>query len=320
MSDTREHPIRSSMSNANPTLLVMAAGMGSRYGGLKQLEQFGPSGETLLDYSVYDAIRAGFNRVVFVIRRDFEAVFREKVGAKFADRIDVDYVFQELDKLPSGFQIPPEREKPWGTGHAVWCAADVVKASFAAINADDFYGRDALAQMGRFLSNTGNADASPARYSMAGYRLADTLSEHGTVSRGVCEIDDAGRLVGINEVTAIASAGDGNGRTTDPEGREQALSGETIVSMNCWGFPASVFGLLDDGLREFLAQNIADPKAEFYLPAAVAEGVGRNEVIVDVLPVRSSWFGVTHRDDNPRVIEALAGLVASGEYPSNLWE
>jgi len=296
----------------------MAAGMGSRYGGLKQLDPFGPSGETLLDYSVYDALRAGFDRVVFIIRRDFEKTFRERIGARFERRIAVDYVFQDLERLPGGFTPPAERAKPWGTGHAVWCAADVVKTPFAAINADDFYGRGAFEALGAFLSRI-DPEAHPARCAMAGYRLADTLSPHGTVSRGVCTVDAAGRLVSLEEVTAIAPAGEGRGRTVAPDDSERILPADTLVSMNFWGFPPSIFALLDAGLRAFLAARRDEPKAEFYLPAAVADGVARGEATVDVLPVRSRWFGVTHREDKPRVVQEIARLVEAGEYPGNLW-
>jgi hypothetical protein len=305
-----------------PTLLVMAAGMGSRFGGLKQVEPFGPGGETLLDYSVFDAARAGFGRVVFVIRRDFEQVFRDGVGRRFEGRVAVDYVFQELTRLPGDFSPPAGREKPWGTAHAVWCAADVVHEPFAAINADDFYGRDAFAQLAGFLSHTaaGRPGAGqPIRCAMAGYRLADTLSEHGSVSRGVCEVDADGRLVAIEEVTDITAAPAGAGRARVAGGHERLLPPDTVVSMNCWGFPAMMFAPLEETLTRFLAAHGGEAKSECYLPSAVMEAVGAGIATVDVLPVRASWFGVTHRDDKPRVSAALARLVDAGEYPRALW-
>jgi hypothetical protein len=308
-----------------PSLLVMAAGMGSRYGGLKQVEPFGPGGETLLDYSVFDALRAGFGQVVFIIRRDFENVFRERVGARFEKRIAVEYVFQELARLPGGRTPPPTREKPWGTGHAVWCAAGACDGPFVAINADDFYGRDAFAQMAAYFARekTGNStEEKPARFAMAGYRLADTLSEHGTVSRGVCRVDARGKLVAIEEVSGIAAAADGGGGgrvRAAADGSERALAPDTIVSMNCWGFSPAIFPLLERGLADFLDARGGDPKAEFYLPSAVAAAIDAHEAGVEVLPVRATWFGVTHRDDKPRVVEALGKLVAGGEYPGRLW-
>lgn len=311
-----------------PTLLVLAAGMGSRYGGLKQIEPVGPAGETVLDYAVFDARRAGFGRVVFVIRRDFEEVFREKIGARYAGRMAVDYVFQSVDALPAGFSVPAGREKPWGTGHAVWCARDAVAENFAVINADDFYGADSFAQLGKFL-----AGARGPRFAMVGFQLANTLSEHGAVSRGVCVADAAGALSSITEHTGIMAAEVGAGRK---------YSGAELVSMNCWGFTPELFGALDGQLREFLGsvgaatpssrvelkrvERVASPgggidplKAEFYLPAAVSAQITRGHAVVSVLPTVSAWFGVTYREDKPRVIAAIADLVRRGVYPEKLW-
>lgn len=305
-----------------PTLLVMAAGMGSRYGGLKQVEPFGPGGETLLDYSVYDAIRAGFRRVVFVIRRDFEEIFRQKVGRRFEARVPVEYVFQSLDALPAGFKPPADREKPWGTAHAVWCARGAIDGTFAAINADDFYGCDAFAQLAGALNcekGRTRREDEVSHFAMAGYRLADTLSEHGSVSRGVCHLSATGKLAGIEEITAIEAAGGGAGRYRKPDGTTGELPADTVVSMNCWGFTSEVFALLESALIRFLEARSAEPKAECYLPACVAEGMRAGLVEVDVLPVRARWFGITHRDDKPRVVEALAKLVAEGQYPEQLW-
>lgn len=312
------------------TLVVLAAGMGSRYGGLKQIDPVGPSGETVLDYAVFDAMRAGFARVVFVIRRDFEALFREKIGARYAGKIAVDYVFQSLDALPPGFTPPPGREKPWGTGHAVWCAREAVRENFAVINADDFYGADSFAQLGKFLSGqtdtTGRAlrrdasesgrEARPAvatavpEFAMVGFRLANTLSEHGAVSRGICAAAPDGRLESIVEQTNILPAEVGAGRK---------FSGAEIVSMNCWGFTPALFSRLDARFREFLAARGGEAKAEFYLPAAVSAMIASGEATVRVLPTASAWFGVTYREDKPRVEQTIAALVSAGKYPAQLF-
>jgi len=287
------------------TLVVLAAGMGSRYGGLKQIDPVGPGGETVLDYAVFDALRAGFTRVVFVIRRDFEALFREKIGARYAGRAAVDYVFQSLDALPPGFTPPAGREKPWGTGHAVWCARAALGENFAVINADDFYGADSFAQLARFL-----AAARAGDFAMVGFRLANTLSEHGVVSRGVTAAGPDQALRSIVEHTGIAPEEVGTGRK---------FSGEEIVSMNCWGFTPALFAGLDAQFREFLTARGGEAKSEFYLPAAVSAMIGRGEARVRVLPTASTWFGVTYREDKPRVQAAIAGLVRAGLYPEKLW-
>jgi hypothetical protein len=294
------------------TLLVLAAGMGSRYGGLKQIDPVGPSGETVLDYAVFDAIRAGFTRVVFVIRRDFEAMFRDQIASKYAGRVAVDYVFQSTNELPGGFTTPAGREKPWGTGHAVWCARDAVTEEFAVINADDFYGADSFVQLANFfaVSRAGTSTESPIRLAMVGFRLANTLSEHGAVSRGVCAIDVAGQLRSITEQTGI---------TREDVGLTKSFSGEETVSMNCWGFSPAVFGLLDRQFREFLTARIGEPKAEFYLPTAISTSVERREATVQVLPTTSTWFGVTFREDKPRVQAALQAFVDAGVYPKKLF-
>ena len=297
------------------SLVVLAAGMGSRYGGLKQIDPVGPSGETVLDYAVFDALRAGFTRVVFVIRRDFEALFREQIGARYAGRATVDYVFQSIDALPPGFTPPAGREKPWGTGHAVWCARDALDGNFAVINADDFYGADSFAQLARFLDPAAGQPAPLlndrlAHFAMVGFRLANTLSEHGMVSRGVCTVDGSGALQTIVEQTGIAAEEVGAGRK---------YAGETVVSMNCWGFTPALSAGLDVQFREFLAARGAELKSEFYLPAAVSTMIARKEATVSVLPTESAWFGVTYRDDKPRVEAAIAELVRVGRYPARLW-
>lgn len=275
---------------------------------MKQIDPVGPSGETVLDYAVYDARRAGFGRVVFVIRRDFEAVFREKIGAKYAGRIGVDYAFQSPDALPPGFARAAGREKPWGTAHAVWCARERVPGNFAVINADDFYGADSFAQLAQFLAAPA-APSGPHRFAMIGFRLAKTLSEHGTVARGICTAS-GGRLRSVVERTGIAPADVGAGKE---------FSGEEIVSMNCWGFTPALFPALERQLGGFLAAHGGDPKAEFYLPAAVSALIERGEAVVEVLPTAAAWFGVTYREDKPRVESAIAELVGRGAYPAKLF-
>lgn len=293
-----------------PALLVLAAGLGSRYGGLKQMEAVGPSGETLLDYAVYDAWRAGFRRVVFVIRRDFESAFREKVCSRYADKMVVDTVFQALDDLPAGFTPPPEREKPWGTGHAVWCARQTLPENFAVINADDFYGADAFKALADFLGRQPASGPSSTSYAMVGYRLSATLSEAGTVSRGICTVGPDGFLTHITERTGIARSDIGPGGS---------LQGDERVSMNCWGFTPSLFGPLDQAFRVFLQTNGRESKAEFYLPTAVSGMIAAGAATVRMLPTTAEWFGVTHREDKGRVQAALASLVAAGAYPATLF-
>ncbi len=294
------------------TLLVLAAGMGSRYGGLKQMDPVGPSGETLLDYSVHDAVRSGFSRVVFVIRREFEEEFRENVGGRFEDRVDVGYVFQQLNDLPEGFNVPAGREKPWGTGHAIWCARSAVDSAFLAINADDFYGGGAIAGVGNFLSAQALESTS---YCMAGYRLASTLSPSGHVSRGVCEVSGQNELIHIREFSRIERTPSGIVNQED----STLFSGDERVSMNCWGFTPSVFAGLEELFAVFLAKHGTEEKSEFFIPAAVETLIQAGKAGVDVLPVESQWFGVTYREDRPAVVSALAGLVEAGQYRSPLW-
>ena len=292
-----------------PTLLVLAAGLGSRYGGLKQLDPVGPGGETLLDYSVHDALRAGFDRVVFLIRRDIEHDFRAMIGARYEGRIAVGYAFQELDDLPPGFTPQPGRAKPWGTAHAVWSARDAISAPFASINADDFYGADSFHQLGAFLSSVDPA-ARPAHFAMAGYRLDKTLSEHGTVARGICQVAPDGLLRGVEELTDLARRSNGTIASGD-----RTFSPETPVSMNFWGFNPQIFPLLENVLRDFLAQNAANEKAECYIPSAVADLVDAGVATVRVLPTNADWFGVTYREDRTRVVASIAKLVSAGTYP-----
>ncbi len=293
------------------TLVVLAAGMGSRYGGLKQVDPMGPAGETVLDYSVHDAIRAGFERVLFIIRRDFESEFRAVVGSRFEGRVRVDYVFQSLDALPAGHALPPGRVKPWGTGHAVWCAREALDGPFAVVNADDFYGAGSFARLAAFLRAAAVARAGTPEYAMVGFRLANTLSEHGAVSRGVCTVEADGLLAGIEEHTGILASEVGLAAGCK-------YAPDTIVSMNCWGFTAGFLPRLDERWREFLAAHGGSEKTEFYLPFAVNDLLRAGEARVRVLPTDDQWFGVTYREDKPRVQAAIRALVAAGAYPSPL--
>lgn len=296
------------------TLTVLAAGMGSRYGGLKQIDPVGPSGETILDYTVYDALRAGFDRVLFIIRKDFEEAFRTGVGARFAGRIAVDYAFQALTDLPDGAAVPAERVKPWGTGHAVWCAREqLAQGPFAVLNADDFYGRESLQALADFFragAKAGTAAAARPEFSMVGFRMANTLSEHGSVARGVCTLGADGLLRQIRECTGIRGEDVGPGRL---------YAADAIVSMNCWGFTPAFLPLLDAQWRAFVAKDRTTPGAEFYLPAAVDRLIAADTACVRVLPTTSSWLGVTYRDDKPRMQAALLELVRTGAYPQALW-
>jgi len=301
-----------------PTLLVLAAGMGSRYGGLKQLDPVGPSGETILDYSVFDALEAGFGRVVFVIRKDFEAEFRGRVGDTYGRHVEVDYAFQGIDALPDGFSAPPGRSKPWGTAHAIWCARERVTGPFAAINADDFYGAGAFRALADFFVDP-KPVAGPEHFAMVGFRLARTLSEHGTVSRGVCTLDGSGDLLGVEEFTGIGRESEGLVQR-GADGRVTHFRGDEIVSMNFWGFTPAVFPLLGEGFGEFLRARGREEKSEYYIPSAVAAMIGGGEARVSVLPTDSEWFGITYREDKPAVMASIARLVAAGVYPEKLWD
>ena len=298
-----------------PTLLVLAAGMGSRYGGLKQIDPMGPSGETILDYSVFDALRAGFGKVVFIIRPDFEQDFRERIAAKFAGRIDVGFAFQTIDQLPDGFTVPAGREKPWGTTHAILCARGAVETPFAVINADDFYGRDSYATLGRHLSLLSNAST---HYAMVGFTLKNTLSEHGTVARGVCQTDDAGKLTDIQELTKIAKLPVGAEHRGE-DGQVVALTGDEPVSMNMWGFTPAIFAQLEADFRGFLAAKGSEMKSEAYIPMSVGALIRSGQATCQVLRSDSTWFGVTYREDKPIVQASIAQQVASGAYPASLW-
>ncbi|MCP4849055.1 MAG: nucleotidyltransferase [Verrucomicrobiaceae bacterium] len=300
-----------------PTLLVLAAGMGSRYGGLKQMDAMGPHGETVMDYAVFDAIRSGFGKVVFVIRKDFEDAFREGVGRRFAGNIEVDYAFQSLDGLPAGFSLPSGRNKPWGTGHAILMASKVVAEPFAVINADDFYGRQSYEKMARFLVN-GQSDAQPSPFCMVGYPLKNTLSDFGSVSRGVCDLSSEGVLRSVTELTRIERSADGI-RHVEADGSEIVLSGEELVSMNMWGFTPAVFDYLESLFVEFLEERGTEMKSEFYIPFAVDDMVSNQLAKVQVLRSSAAWFGVTYREDREHVISAIATLIENGDYPSRLF-
>lgn len=299
-----------------PTLLVLAAGMGSRYGGLKQIDPMGPNGETVLDYSLFDAIRAGFGKVVFIIREDFAQAFREGVGARFADRIAVDYVFQRLDDLPAGFHVPAGREKPWGTAHAVRAARHTVCGAFAVINADDFYGRDAYQRAVAFLDSLpeGAGDAM----AMIGYPMENTLSEHGHVNRGICQLDEAGFLSNIEEYLDIAREHDGQVRGNALDGMRHIVPSGTLVSMNFWAFGPAFFTRLEEGFTRFMHQSGDQMKSECYIPTIVDQLIHSGHARCQVLRTTSSWFGVTYPADKPFVVESIHKLIAAGQYPQNL--
>ena len=295
-----------------PTLVVLAAGMGSRYGGLKQVDPVGPSGEAILDYSVFDAVRGGFGKVVFVIRHDFEAEFREKIGSKYEGMVPVEYCFQDIADIPAPYSVPEGRSKPWGTAHATRAARTAVSEPFAVINADDFYGRDAFAKLGAFLS-----EAKPMHFAMVGYRLDLTLSENGSVARGICDVADDGTLRGVTEMTKLVRAGDVAENRENPES-PVAVPLDARVSMNLWGFTPELFDELERLFPEWLAANGTLPKSEWYIPFVVDELIHAGRADCRVLPTDSRWFGVTYREDKPFVMAEIAKLVAAGEYPGNL--
>jgi NDP-sugar pyrophosphorylase family protein len=298
-----------------PTLIILAAGMGSRYGGLKQVDALGPHGETIIDYSVFDAMRAGFGKVIFVIRRDIEKEFMEVFGKRFIGKVPFEIVFQELDMLPEGFKCPADRTKPWGTAHAVWVTRNVVKEPFAAINADDFYGADAFRVLAQALSNP---NLKNGNYFMVGYRLGNTLSEQGFVSRGVCTIDKNTILQTVLEHTHILRI---NGKVyyQNEQNENVELDESLTVSMNCWGLTTDFFDFTEKMLSGFLSGSITNAKAEFYIPSVVNKLINEKDAICEVLPTSAEWFGVTYPGDKPKVMERLRRLVADKQYPSPLW-
>ena len=297
-----------------PTLFILAAGMGSRYGGLKQLDGLGPNGETIMDYSVFDAMRAGFGKVVFVIRKDFEEDFRNVVLSKYADHVPCEVCFQGIDNLPEGFTRNPERTKPWGTNHAVLMAKDIIKEPFMVINADDFYGKESFEVMAKFLLDVNGQEG---KYCMAGYRVGNTLSEHGTVSRGVCATDKMGFLTDVVERTAIENK---NGHVVyQDNGVDVEIPFETPVSMNMWGFTPEYFTYAEEAFKAFLTENAQELKAEFYIPTVVNDMIKAGKATCQVLDTTAKWFGVTYADDRQMVVDKIQALVDAGVYPNKLF-
>ena len=302
-----------------PTLLVLAAGMGSRYGGLKQLDRFGPSGETIMDYSVYDALRAGFGKVVFVIRRELEPAFRTAVGDRYASRVPVEYVFQQLDDLPPGLTVPSGRTKPWGTAHAIWSARRAIAEPFVSINADDHYGKTSFEAVAGHLMGAPSS-GSVADYCMVGYPVLQTLSEHAAVTRAICQVDDSGFLETLVECSKVERDGD-RARYVDGAGEAHLLDGDEVVSMNFWGFTPSVFDHLERHLTRFLElQGAAPGTSECLIPVVVDELLKEKAATVRVLPTSDAWFGVTHPEDKPTVTKTIHEMVTRGEYPSPIWD
>lgn len=302
-----------------PTLVILAAGMASRYGSMKQTDGFGPNGETIIEYSIYDAIKAGFGKVVFIIREEFAENFRNIFEPKLKGKIETDYVFQSFDLKPFGINIEIERAKPWGTAHAVLAARDAVKEPFCVINADDFYGRESYQKMADFLNN----EVTDSQFSMIGFQIDKTLSEYGSVSRGVCEVDSNGNLAEIHERTKVYFKNDESGNkgiVFEEEGRQYPLNSETRVSMNFWGFTPKVFELSASMFKEFALSNTDNPKAEFFIPIVAEKLIRNKQASFRVIPTQNQWFGVTYVEDKPFVQENIDKLVASGEYPGNLWQ
>jgi hypothetical protein len=301
-----------------PTLLLLAAGMGSRYGGLKQLDGLGPNGETIMDYSIYDAIKAGFGKIVFVIRKDFEQDFRDKILSKYEGHIPAELVFQSLDSLPEGFSVPEGRVKPWGTNHAVMMAAKTIKEPFCVINCDDFYNRDAFMVIGKFLADL--PEGSTNSYAMVGFRVGNTLSENGTVARGICSKDGDGNLTTVVERTEIMRVGEPI-CYKDENGEWVPVEDNTPVSMNMWGFTPDYFEYSESFFKEFLSdpKNMQNLKAEFFIPLMVNKLINENTATVKVLDTTSKWFGVTYAADRPDVVAKINDLIAQGVYPEKLF-
>jgi NDP-sugar pyrophosphorylase family protein len=299
-----------------PTLLIMAAGLGSRFGGLKQVEAVGPGGATLLDYSLFDALRAGFGKVVFIIRREMEEDFRNSVGNKWEPKTEVHYAFQELPDVPSGFKVPSHRQKPWGTGHAIYSARKAAGEPFAVINADDYYGLRTFQVMADFLKNI--RDFQSTDYAMVGFQIAHTLSDHGSVSRALCESDGGGKLKKIVERLKVRKT-KGGAEYLDGAGDAHALAGNELVSMNIWGFTPKVFQQLGGLLQEFLAENGREEKSEFLIPKVIDLLISRKLAEVKILPTPDSWFGLTYPQDREQAQASIRRLISEGVYPENLW-
>ena len=296
-----------------PTLLVLAAGMGSRYGGLKQLDEVGPNGETIIDYSVYDAIRAGFGKVVFVIRENIEDAFKEKISNKFKGKIQIEHVFQEVNTKIDGIDKMPERTKPWGTGHAMLVAKDVINEPFAVVNADDYYGIEAFKEMADFLTTKVSTD----HYTMVGFILKNTLSENGYVSRGVCSTDENNYLQTVTERTNIVKIGDVI--CYEEDDKKYLLEDDTVVSMNLWGFHHNIFDQTRDMFIDFVKENSESPKAEFYIPLVVNNMLQSEQIKLTVLTSHEKWYGVTYKEDKDDVVQAMSKLHSEGKYPKALW-
>jgi len=291
----------------NMTLLVMAAGMGSRYGGLKQLDEVGPSGETIIDYSVFDAIKAGFSKVVFIIRKDFEDEFKTKISNKFSNDIQVEFVFQDIHQLPSGFCLPEDRIKPWGTGHAILCASNVIDGPFNAINADDYYGRESFKTIADYYNNGNDS------FSMVAFQLEKTLSDFGSVTRGLCTVNND-KLINVAETENLVKSKSGITSNSDLD-----LNGDEPVSMNMWGFTPAIFDYLNEMFELFLSKNIHDVKSEFLIPSVINDLINSGDELVQVLYSKSSWFGVTYKEDKSHVVQQIQNLVNSGFYPHKLF-
>jgi len=297
-----------------PTLLVLAAGMGTRYGGNKQLDEVGPSGETIIDYSIYDAIRAGFGKIVFVIRRDIEEQVRERFVKKLKGKIEVDYVFQDISNVPKGVKVAQERQKPWGTSHAVLVARHKINEPFGVINADDYYGVESFRILHDFLVN----DKDPNCYCIVGYKMANTLSEHGHVNIGVCNVGKEGLLKSIVETIQIEKTADG-AKAPDTDGKIQKFTGNEIVSMNLWGFKTSCFSFLEEEFRNFINKFGMELKSELYIPTSLDRFVRNGQISIKILMSNDKWFGVTYREDKPFVVENINNMIARGVYPAKIY-
>jgi len=299
-----------------PTLLVMAAGIGSRYGGLKQIDPIGPNGETIIDYSVFDAIRTGFRRLVFIIRPDIEELFREKISSKYEKQAEIHHLLQELDSSLDGFSPPSDRKKPWGTGHAVLIAKDLIDDPFTVINGDDFYGPTSFKKMADYFS--GSAEKEMEEYAMVGFILRKTLSEHGHVSRGVCSCDQNNYLKKIDELTEVHKKRNA-AYNIGQENKEHPLTGDEMVSMNLWGFQPSFFSYLEEQFGQFLKEHGNETKSEFYIPAVVDKLIREGEVRVRIIPTEERWFGVTYKEDKAVAVDRIKEYIAKGIYPEKLW-
>jgi dTDP-glucose pyrophosphorylase len=297
-----------------PTLLVLAAGMGTRYGGNKQLDEVGPSGETIIDYSIYDAIRAGFGKIVFVIRRDIEQQVRERFVDRLHGKIDIDYVFQEITNLPEGVKVAPDRSKPWGTSHAILVTKEKIKEPFGVINADDYYGVESFKILRDFLVN----DKNPVNYCIVGYKLGNTLSEHGHVNRGVCQAGEDGFLLDIVETRQIEKTKEG-AVAPGPDGKTLHFTGNEIVSMNLWGFKPSCYDFLGKEFRNFINKLGMDLKSELDIPTSVDKFVKNGEITIQILMSNERWFGVTYREDKPFVVENIKKMIRKGIYPARIY-